>query len=136
MTRISWSLLAFALLTLGSPAFAQTFQDVGEQLNAIDHVARRAVAVPSIRVQISYLLQWPGNKAETIDEQKAFVASSHEAIYDLAAHECEHLKAVSAGPCRLVSINVTNAAQSNGQGTANAVATANATFDILPKAPD
>ena len=130
MNRLIAALFAI-VLAVPAAAQVQKFSDVAQQLDGLDQP--RPSRAP-LRVQVSYQLQVPVDHDASVEDQKTAIASIHDALYDLAGHECDHLQAAFRMECRLASITVGNAGQ--GYGNANTMsATASAGFDLSPLPP-
>ena len=86
---------------------------------------------PILRVQVSYQLSVPIDRA-SVDDQKAAMTRTHEAFYAMAARECDQIRAALPGDCRLTSLNLNSGPQFfNAQNPALSFS-ANATFEVAP----
>ncbi len=130
-----WFLAAALLLCGTTVAEAQKFTDVAQQLDAADQMLRPPLKPVATRVQVNYQFLVPGGRADTIEEQKASITSSHAALYQMAAHECEQLQIVMAGDCRLVSMTINNSSQGYNQANLSLQVSGSAMFDLTSRLP-
>lgn len=134
MSALQAILAGSLFLALPSSASAQKFSDVAQQLDAAEAMTRKAALGVPIRVQVSYQLQLPtAARPVSVEEQALAVGTSHEAIYKLAARECDHLRVVVSGDCRMTSLNVGNANGGYNQQAGFQQVTGNATFELIPR---
>ena len=119
-------------------ARAATFTDITQQLDAADQATRPPPKPAAVHVQVNYQLQAPGSRADALEEQKANIASSHAALYQMAARECEQLKVILDGDCRIVSITINNVSQGYNQVNPSLQVGASANFELTSHvaAPD
>lgn len=123
----------FLLITAEGPSFGQTFSDVARQLDAADAMTKQASPGIPVHIQVAYQLKLPANPSATLDEQVQGFTAAHKAIYELAAHECDQLMAVTPGECRMVSVTIGQGGMPyNGQGATLQVA-GSAMFELTPR---
>ena len=127
------ALLAFAIFAVPVAASSQQFPDLAMQLDRADRgqFGTGRSALP--RVQVNYQLQVPTDRNGSVDDQKASIATVHDALYDLIAHECEHLQTAFKADCRIASMSIGNIGQTFNN-TSTATASASATFDLFTAA--
>ncbi len=99
------------------------------------HAQEARSVTPPPRVQVNYQLQLPFNRLDTLEEQKAEVATAHTALYDLVNRECAMLEAAFGSECRLSALNIGNFQQPAFPIATTISATANATFELTPSSP-
>jgi hypothetical protein len=86
----------------------------------------------AMRIQANFQLMTPLPVGmETSDQMKA-METVRRTLYDVAAHECDLLKAVFKGSCRLMSLNVNNSLQDRSQGMQSVSAGVNASYEVAP----
>ncbi len=127
---------AAATLTLvpGSEARAEPMFE-GQRIVSMDRMQMLPPGRDAIlHVQVSYQLQQPIAAAGSLDEQKAAMKLDHAAFYELASKECELLRSVFPGNCRLAALNVSGSIGQSFNGIS--FAHANATFEVTPTAPE
>lgn len=135
-TTKAGALVAAIFLLAATNAKAQKFSDVAQQLDTGDRpaVVQQQSRTAPIRVQVTYQLQWPVGLAQSLDDQKTAITRVHAAFYDLASHECDQLKSLAGGDCRLASLNIGNTGYPQSNPAATFQANATATFEVTPPA--
>jgi hypothetical protein len=90
----------------------------------------RSPAAMRIQANFQFMTPLPAGM-ETSDQMKA-METVRRTLYDVAAHECDLLKAVFKGSCRLMSLNVNNSLQDRSQGMQSVSAGVNASYEVAP----
>lgn len=113
-------------LLLSGAALAQT---------SVPDTARSRPFRTQVQTQLSMV-----TAAQSLEEQRAQGENARRSLYEVANRECNTLRDVFGGECRLMSLNVTSSVQQrqSGMGIASEqlMTSANATYEVSAAGPN
>ncbi|MGE3247685.1 MAG: hypothetical protein AB7F96_07880 [Beijerinckiaceae bacterium] len=96
---------------------------------------RSLMGKPGVQISSSFQTSVPVTGQMSVEEEARATESARKALYQIAARECDVIKAVFKGECRMTHLNVRSFIQDRGNGARQISVSANATYTIVSEYP-